>query len=171
MICKNHTGSWVISLDLFIRTDVRRISSPSPKSKQLKEKNTPSSLLQNAGPVDEDTAPSPCAESCHRTRIIEGLQWWHLMQWYFKLSGTQQNQRWVILSFFCYSSNYWEPNIFWMPSMNPIARTPRKSSGSFDAEEIRQNLSARYAVMDEDLQEKRVEGSEHTRKHSRKLRC
>ena len=55
--------------------------------------------------------------------------------------------------------------------MNPIARTPRKSSGSFDAEEIRQNLSARYAVMDEDLQEKSVEGSEHTRKHSRKLKC
>ena len=69
---------------------------PSQISMAL-EKNTPSSLLQNAGPVDEDTAPSPCAESCHRT--------------------------------------------------------PRKSSGSFDAEEIRQNLSARYAVMDEDLQE------------------
>ena len=39
------------------------------KPKQLEEKNTPSSLLQNAGPVDEDTAPSPCVESCRRTAI------------------------------------------------------------------------------------------------------
>lgn len=169
MICKNHTGSWIISLDLFIRTDVRRISSPSPKSKQLKEKNTPSSLLQNAGPVDEDTAPSPCAESCHRTRIIEGLQRWHLMQsgisnWV----GLNKTRDGLILLFIIQLLG---TKTFWLPSMNPIARTPRKSSGSFDAEEIRQNLSARYAVMDEDLQEKRVEGSEHTRKHSRKLRC
>lgn len=114
-----------------------------------------------------------CAESL-RGELSQDSDHWRFTKMAFNAKVFQiewDSAKPEILSFFCYSSNYWEPNIFWMPSMDPIARTPRKSSGSFDAEEIRQNLSARYAVMDEDLQEKRVEGSEHTRKHSRKLRC
>lgn len=72
---------------------------PFPKSKQLEEKNTPSSLLQNAGPVDEDTAPSPCVESCRRTGIIEGLQMAFIAIRCFKMRRLNKTRDGLILLF------------------------------------------------------------------------
>ncbi len=88
---------------------------------------------------------------------LEGLQKWHDWKGNSKwVDSVKTEMGWFLV--FWLVIQLLGTKIFWMQSMNPIARTPRKSSGSFDAEEVRQNLSARYAVMDEDLQEKRVEG-------------